>query len=55
MEAREKIVIIGGGFAGLQLAKSLNNKRKKVMVIDKVNHHMFQPLFYQVENQSLPL
>ncbi len=48
MEAREKIVIIGGGFAGLQLAKSLNNKRKKVMVIDKVNHHMFQPLFYQV-------
>lgn len=48
MEAREKIAIIGGGFAGLQLAKSLNNKRKKVMVIDKVNHHMFQPLFYQV-------
>ena len=48
MEAREKIVIIGGGFAGLQLAKTLNNKRKKVIVIDKVNHHMFQPLFYQV-------
>lgn len=48
METREKIVIIGGGFAGLQLAKSLNNKRKKVIVIDKVNHHMFQPLFYQV-------
>lgn len=48
METREKIVIIGGGFAGLQLAKALNNKRKKVIVIDKVNHHMFQPLFYQV-------
>ena len=48
METREKIVIIGGGFAGLQLAKKLNNKRKKVIVIDKVNHHMFQPLFYQV-------
>ena len=48
MEPREKIVIIGGGFAGLQLAKTLNNKRKKVIVIDKVNHHMFQPLFYQV-------
>lgn len=48
METREKIVIIGGGFAGLQLAKTLNNKRKKVIVIDKVNHHMFQPLFYQV-------
>lgn len=48
MEMREKIVIIGGGFAGLQLARTLNNERKKVMVIDKVNHHMFQPLFYQV-------
>lgn len=48
METREKIVIIGGGFAGLQLAKSLNRKQKKVILIDKVNHHMFQPLFYQV-------
>lgn len=48
MESREKIVIVGGGFAGLHLAKMLNNKNKKVIVIDKVNHHMFQPLFYQV-------
>ena len=48
METREKIVIIGGGFAGLQLAKKLNNKNKKITIIDKVNHHMFQPLFYQV-------
>jgi len=48
METREKIIIIGGGFAGLQLAKTLNNKNKKVIVLDKVNHHMFQPLFYQV-------
>jgi NADH dehydrogenase len=48
METREKIIIIGGGFAGLQLAKTLNNKNKKVLVLDRVNHHMFQPLFYQV-------
>ncbi|GEN75943.1 NAD(P)/FAD-dependent oxidoreductase [Chryseobacterium hagamense] len=48
METREKIIIIGGGFAGLQLAKTLNNRNKKVMVLDRVNHHMFQPLFYQV-------
>lgn len=48
METREKIVIIGGGFAGLQLAKTLNNKNKKIIVIDRMNHHMFQPLFYQV-------
>ena len=37
METREKIVIIGGGFAGLQLAKKLNNKNKKIIIIDKVN------------------
>ncbi|WP_419869927.1 NAD(P)/FAD-dependent oxidoreductase [Chryseobacterium sp. CT-SW4] len=48
METREKIIIIGGGFAGLQLAKTLNNKNKKVILLDCVNHHMFQPLFYQV-------
>lgn len=48
METREKVIIIGGGFAGLQLAKMLNNKNKKIIVLDKVNHHMFQPLFYQV-------
>lgn len=48
METREKIIIVGGGFAGLQLAKTLYNKNKKVILIDRVNHHMFQPLFYQV-------
>lgn len=48
MESREKIIIIGGGFAGLQLARTLNNKRKKIILIDRLNHHMFQPLFYQV-------
>ncbi|SEG60181.1 NADH dehydrogenase [Halpernia humi] len=46
---REKIIVVGGGFAGLQFARKLNNKSgQKVMMIDKVNHHMFQPLFYQV-------
>jgi NADH dehydrogenase len=40
----EKILIIGGGFAGLRLARTLNQKReKRITVIDKVNHHMFQP------------
>ncbi|MFC6267336.1 NAD(P)/FAD-dependent oxidoreductase [Frigoriflavimonas asaccharolytica] len=46
---REKIIVVGGGFAGLQFARKLNGKMgHKVMVIDQVNHHMFQPLFYQV-------
>lgn len=32
----------------MQIAKTLHNKKKKIIIIDKVNHHMFQPLFYQV-------
>jgi len=48
METPETIIIIGGGFAGQQLAKTLNNNTKNVFVLDRVNHHMFQPLFYQV-------
>lgn len=48
MEQKEKIIIIGGGFAGLQLSRKLNGKNKEITVIDKVNHHMFQPLFYQL-------
>ena len=48
MATAENIIIIGGGFAGLQLAKSLCRSGKKITLIDKVNHHMFQPLFYQV-------
>lgn len=49
VEKRDKIIVIGGGFAGLQFARKLNGKiEKKVLMIDKANHHMFQPLFYQV-------
>ncbi len=46
--SKERVIIIGGGFAGLQLARKLNGKDKEITVIDRVNHHMFQPLFYQV-------
>ena len=46
---RDKIVVVGGGFAGLRFARKLSGKTgQKVIMIDKVNHHMFQPLFYQV-------
>lgn len=46
---RDKIVVIGGGFAGLSFARKLSGKSgHKVVLIDRVNHHMFQPLFYQV-------
>ncbi len=45
---KEKIVVVGGGFAGLQFAQKLNKKQFEVTVIDRFNHHMFQPLFYQL-------
>ena len=51
--SRKKVVIIGGGFAGLNLAKKLSNKACDVILIDKQNHHMFQPLFYQVASSRL--
>jgi NADH dehydrogenase len=44
----EKVVIIGGGFGGLYVAKSLKKGPAEVLVIDKMNHHLFQPLLYQV-------
>jgi NADH:ubiquinone reductase (H+-translocating) len=48
MPARPRIVIIGGGFGGLAAAKALRGKPVDVTVIDRTNHHLFQPLLYQV-------
>jgi len=50
---QRKIIIIGGGFAGLELAKKLRNTRFEVLLIDRQNHHQFQPLFYQVATAAL--
>ena len=49
----KRIIIIGGGFAGLKLAEKLNNTAYDVLLIDKLNHHQFQPLFYQVATAGL--
>ncbi|QRM87735.1 NAD(P)/FAD-dependent oxidoreductase [Lacinutrix sp. WUR7] len=48
-----RIVIVGGGFAGVKLAKSLKNKKVQVVLIDKRNYHTFQPLLYQVSSAGL--
>ncbi len=49
-----KLVIIGGGFGGLRLARKLNNKPGfDITLIDKFNYHQFQPLFYQVATAGL--
>jgi NADH dehydrogenase len=49
----ERIVIIGGGFAGLNLARKLINKNFQIVIFDKNNYHQFQPLFYQVAMSGL--
>lgn len=45
---RPRVVIVGGGFGGLYAAKTLSNEPVEVMLIDRKNHHTFQPLLYQV-------
>lgn len=47
------VVIVGGGFAGLTLAKRLRKKRFRITLIDKNNYHQFAPLFYQVAAAQL--
>lgn len=51
--AYTKVVVIGGGFGGLTTAKSLKNTKLDVLVIDKTNHHLFQPLLYEVATAAL--
>lgn len=47
------VIIVGAGFAGLHAARGLRNAPVKVTVIDRTNHHLFQPLLYQVASASL--
>lgn len=53
MADRTRVVIIGGGFGGLTAAKQLGNCDLDVTLIDRTNHHLFQPLLYQVASASL--
>src|ERR1700757_2357188 len=53
MSAPRKVVIIGGGFGGLSAAQHLNSNLVDVTLIDRRNHHLFQPLLYQVATGSL--
>ena len=48
-----KIVIVGGGFGGLMTAKALKGANDEIVIIDKTNYHLFQPLLYQVATAAL--
>jgi len=50
---KPRVIIIGGGFAGLELVKSLRSADVQVVLFDKHNHHTFQPLLYQVATSGL--
>lgn len=50
---RARVVIIGGGFAGLNAARALKSAPVEITLIDRRNHHLFQPLLYQVATATL--
>ena len=51
--AQTKVVIVGSGFGGLAAAKALRNTPASVVLIDRTNHHLFEPLLYQVATSVL--
>jgi len=51
--SQPRIIIVGAGFAGLAAAKALKKTPAKVILIDRTNHHVFQPLLYQVATSVL--
>jgi NADH dehydrogenase len=50
---KPRIIIIGGGFGGLEVAKGLNGFKAQTVLFDKYNHHCFQPLLYQIATSGL--
>ncbi|MBK0379510.1 NAD(P)/FAD-dependent oxidoreductase [Mucilaginibacter segetis] len=51
--SKPRVLIIGGGFAGIQLAKKLKNAPVEILLLDKHNYHTFQPLLYQVATGAI--
>ena len=50
---KKRVVIVGGGFGGLKLARKLKNDQFQVVLLDKNNYHLFQPLLYQVATAGI--
>jgi NADH dehydrogenase len=53
IQKRAKVVIVGGGFGGLAVTKALGGADVDVLLVDRTNHHLFQPLLYQVATAAL--
>ena len=53
MGDRKHVVIVGGGFGGISAAKKLKKAEVDITLIDRHNHHLFQPLLYQVATAAL--
>src|SRR5262245_51532626 len=51
---RPKVLIVGCGFGGLEAARALAHAPVDVTLVDRANHHLFQPLLYQVATAGLP-
>ena len=55
MDPKEKIVVVGGGFAGINFIKRIDRNKYDVLLIDRNNYHSFPPLFYQIASSGLDL
>jgi NADH:quinone reductase (non-electrogenic) len=53
-DIRPRVIVVGGGFAGLAVVKALKHAPVQILLIDRRNHHVFQPLLYQVATAMLP-
>jgi len=53
LDSKPRVVIVGGGFGGLGAAKALRKSNVEIILIDRQNHHLFQPLLYQVATSVL--
>jgi len=53
-EARHRVIVVGGGFGGVRATRALARADADVTIVDRTNHHLFQPLLYQVATGILP-
>src|SRR5215468_885244 len=53
-EGRHQVVVVGGGFGGIRVTRALARADADITIVDRTNHHLFQPLLYQVATGILP-